>query len=152
MAYVELAETGIDDAINAGVEAAWMKTEHSELVQKDEDLDERINSLLDAEGFRKMMGGEYLFAENADLPAVRALVEERAQEWLGDRIPARQEEMAADAVEALEKASPEEKEALLDILHDEGFGGAENEITNAEQARELAEEKWEWYRSVRKQS
>jgi hypothetical protein len=54
-------------------------------------------------------------------------------------------EILRKAIEALD-AETVEREALLDILHTEGFGGREDRATDETSAREIAEERLDWYR------
>ncbi len=49
------------------------------------------------------------------------------------------------------RANHDELSTLVEILYDEGFGGREYEITNEEQARELAEERLAWLRQARRE-
>lgn len=48
-------------------------------------------------------------------------------------------------------ASEEEKDALTEILHVEGFGGREDDAGNYQMAREIAQERLVWLRSQREE-
>ncbi len=62
-----------------------------------------------------------------------------------------------DAIENLRRAivhldaTENEKDALTEILHVEGFGGREDGAGNVPMAREIAIERLEWLRDMREQ-
>jgi hypothetical protein len=56
-----------------------------------------------------------------------------------------------DAIDALDATDPE-KGGLHEVLHVEGFGGAESGATNAAACARIADERLAWYRETRGQA
>jgi len=56
-----------------------------------------------------------------------------------------------NAIAALEHASADEKEALAEILHVEGFGGREDRVSDTASAQALANERLAWLREQREE-
>ena len=64
--------------------------------------------------------------------------------------PIQQQKMLEVAIGSL-RATEDECSSLCEILFVEGFGGREDRVQNEEQAREVAEERLEWFRQQRRE-